>query len=126
MFGRADAAGRFLRVTDFRLDDGKRFAWRIRLPCTGPVEYVETMTLPAPGDWRQITEARADDPSFLRQTTIRSDGKQTVTHDYAPCIAGWIEHGWTIAKEDPPGAWTVKVEIAGYEPQLWHVRFRAR
>jgi hypothetical protein len=124
MFGRPDAAGRFLRVTDIRIADGKRFGWRIKLPCVGPIEYVETMTLPSPGDWHQIEDARKTDPAFLRETTISADGKTTVTHDYAPCIDGWIEHNWTIAKEDPPGDWRIEVAIPGYEPQIWRVRFR--
>jgi hypothetical protein len=124
MFGRPDATGRFLRVTNLKLDDGKRFGWRIKLPCVTPVEYVETMTLPSPGDWRQIEAARKEDPQFLRETTITADGRQTITHDYAPCVDGWIEHYWTIAKEDPLGAWTIKVEIPGYAPQQWNITFR--
>jgi hypothetical protein len=126
MFGRPDEAGRFLRVTDLRIADGKRFGWRIKLPCTGPIEFVETMTLPSPGDWSQIEERRKEDPTFLRESTISADGKTMVTHDYAPCVAGWIEHGWTIAKEDPPGDWRVEVAIPGYVPQEWRVRFRGR
>jgi hypothetical protein len=123
MFGRRDETGRFVPRTDVKLVDGRSFGWRIRLPCLGPVEYVETMTLPSPGDWTQIIEGRKTDPRTLRETTISADGKTTVTHDYATCIDGWIEHGWNVAKEDPPGNWTIKVEIAGYVPRVWRVTF---
>src|SRR5688572_3361815 len=78
MFGRVDATGRFLRVTDMKIEDGKRFGWRIKLPCVTPVEYRETMTLPSPGDWRQIEDARKTDPNFLRETTITPNGRQTI------------------------------------------------
>jgi hypothetical protein len=124
MFGRSDDRGRFLRLTDLALEPGMQFGWRIRLPCTGPVEYVETLVLPAPGDWSQILDARRTDPRYLRETSISDDGRTTVTHDYAACVGGWIEHQWTIAAADPPGEWSIKVEIAGYAAQHWRVRFR--
>jgi len=81
------------------------------------------MLLPSPGDWTQIIDGRANDPRMLRETTISTDGKTTVTHDYAACIDGWIEHGWNVSKDDPAGNWTIKVEIAGYVPQVWRVVF---
>jgi hypothetical protein len=49
-----------------------------------------------------------------------------VTHDYAPCVDGWIEHQWTIAKGDPPGDWKFEVAIPGYAPQVWRVRLRPK
>lgn len=124
MFGRTDGAGRFLRLTDLALVDSRTFSWRIRLPCLGPVEFTETMSLPSPGDWKNIEAARKTDPRALRETTISADGKTTVTHDYAACIDGWIEHGWSIAHDDPAGEWTIRVAIAGYAPQIWRVQFR--
>jgi hypothetical protein len=124
MFGRTDESGRFLRLSEVKLVDGRSFGWRIRLPCTGPVEYVETMSLPSPGDWTNIEAARASDPRVLRETAISRDGKQTVTHNYAPCVDGWIEHNWSVAHDDPPGEWTIRVEIPGYVPQVWRIQFR--
>jgi hypothetical protein len=124
MFGRIDKDGRFLRLSELQLIDSRQFVWRIQLPCLGPVEYVETMTLPAPGDWKNIEEGRKADPRSLRETTISADGKTTVTHDYAACVDGWIEHGWTIAHDDPADDWTIRVDLAGYAPEIWRVRFR--
>lgn len=116
IFGAYDKTNRFLRIRELVLSEGKRFGWRIHLPCRQAIEFVETLTLPMPGDWTQIKEARESDPHFLIETTISSDGKQTVTHDYAPCIDGWIEHTWQVAESDPPGEWVIKVEIDGYQP----------
>jgi hypothetical protein len=124
MFGRTDTEGRFLRLSEVTLVDSRTFGWRIRLPCLGPVEFVETMSLPSPGDWKNIEEFRKTDPRSLRETVISADGKTTTTHDYAACVDGWIEHGWAVAHDDPAGDWTIRVEIAGYVPQVWHVRFR--
>jgi hypothetical protein len=124
MFGRLDEAGRFMRVTDIKHVDGRNFGWRIRLPCTGPVEFTETMRLPAPGDWQSIFETRKSEPDHLRQTTITADGKQTITHAYAPCLDGWIEHMWSLSKGDPVGDWTIEVAIPSYATQTFQIKFR--
>jgi len=116
LFGRADEQGRWLRLREVTFATGKQFGWRIHLPCHQPVEFTETMTLPAPGDW-------TFDPSDLPETTISAHGTVATTHDYAPCIGGWIEHSWTLAPKDPQGPWEIRVAIPGYEPQIWHVRF---
>jgi hypothetical protein len=117
MFGRLDENGRFLRLTLVRAVKGKTFGWRIQLPCIGPVEYTETMKLPAPGDWRTL------DPVTNRETTISKDGTVATTHDWVACYDGWIEHTWSLAEGDPPGDWTITIDIAGYAPQVWPVRF---
>lgn len=115
-FGRPDDAGRWMRLREIRFEDGKTFGWRIRLPCLQPVEFVEVMRLPAPGDF-------TFDPEELRETTISDDKKTATTHDYAACIAGWIEHSWALAPEDPKGIWEITVTIPGYEPQVFRPRF---
>jgi hypothetical protein len=116
VFGRVDDNGRWLRLRDITFAAGKTFGWRIRLPCRQPVEYTEVMKLPSPGDW-------TFDPAELRETTISGDGKIATTHDYATCLDGWIEHSWSIAKNDPLGDWEISVTIPDYEPQVWRVRF---
>jgi hypothetical protein len=116
MFGRPDENGRWLRLRDVKFLPGKTFGWRIRLPCLGPIEYTEVMTLPSKGDF-------TFDPQELRETTISPDGRIATTHDYAACIEGWIEHSWSLAEHDPPGMWEISVAIAGYETQLFRVRF---
>jgi len=117
MFGRQDDSGRFLRLTEVRLVPGRTFGWRIRLGCTGPVEYTETLQLPAPGDW-------SSDPENSRETSISKDGTIATTHDWTACLDGWIEHGWSVAAADPPGEWTITVQLDGYVPQVWRVTFR--
>jgi hypothetical protein len=116
MFGRPDDNGRWLRLRDVKFMPGKTFGWRIRLPCLQPVEYTEVMKLPSKGDF-------TFDPQELRETTISADGTVATTHDYAPCIDGWIEHSWSLAEKDPPGLWELSVAIPGYETQVWRVNF---
>ncbi|MBA3405856.1 MAG: hypothetical protein H0U13_14445 [Gemmatimonadaceae bacterium] len=116
IFGRPDDNGRWLRLRDVKFVEGKTFGWRIRLPCKQPVEYTEIMKLPAPGDF-------TFDPDELRETTVSADKKTSTTHDYAACIAGWIEHSWALAPEDPKGTWEISVAIAGYETVVWRVQF---
>ncbi len=116
IFGRPDDNGRWLRLRDVTFEDGKTFGWRIRLPCRQPVEYLEVMKLPAPGDF-------TFDPEELRETTVSEDRMTSTTHDYAACIDGWIEHSWALAPEDPKGPWEITVAIAGYETQVFRVKF---
>ena len=116
IFGRPDDNGRWLRLRDVTFVEGKTFGWRIRLPCRQPVEYLEVMKLPAPGDF-------TFEPGELRETTIRTDKKTATTRDYAACIEGWIEHSWALAPEDPKGPWEITVAIAGYETQVFRINF---
>jgi hypothetical protein len=71
-FGRPDDTGRWLRLREVRYEEGKVFGWRIRLPCRQPVEYLEVMTLPSPGEL-------AIDPEEIRETTISADSRIFVT-----------------------------------------------
>ena len=63
------------------------------------------------------------DPEEIRETTISDDKKTITTRDYAACIAGWIEHTWSLTPEDPKGAWEITVAIEGYETQVFRPRF---
>jgi hypothetical protein len=115
-FGRPDDTGRWLRLREVRYEEGKVFGWRIRLPCRQPVEYLEVMTLPSPGEL-------AIDPEEIRETTISADKKTITTRDYAACIGGWLEHTWSLTPEDPKGVWEISVAIDGYETQVFRPRF---
>jgi hypothetical protein len=113
-FGRPDETGRWLRLREVRFEEGKVFGWRLRLPCRQPVEFVEVMKLPGP---------TAIDLEDLRETTLSSDATTLTTHDYAACIAGWIEHTWALSTDDPKGTWEITVAIEGYATQVFRPRF---
>jgi hypothetical protein len=115
-FGRLDDQGRWLVVDRIVLATTTRFGWRAVLPCTGPIEFVETLELPAPGDW-------AADEGAANPTKVSQDRRTAVTHDYAACVSGKVEHLWGVSEADPPGLWKLRVEIAGYQPRTWTIRF---
>ena len=105
-----------MRLREVRFEEGKSFGWRIRLPCMQPIEYLEVMKLPSPGEL-------TIDPEEIRETTISDDKKTITTRDYAACIAGWVEHTWSLTPEDPKGVWEITVAIEGYGTQVFRPRF---
>jgi hypothetical protein len=115
-FGHWDTdTSQFERSAQIELTEGERFGWRIKLRCTGPVQFREVMRLPAPGDW--------DDE--LPGTTISDDQMVATTIDYAACKQGWIEHVWSVAAGDPAGSYVITVELDGYVPTTFRPKFVA-
>jgi hypothetical protein len=104
---------RFQPSTQIPLAVGVHYLWRIRLPCTSPVPFRETLVLPAPTTWT------ISDPSI----EISADKSIATTHKDAACIDGWIENGWYVNGDDPPGEYEITVEIAGYATQHFRVVF---
>jgi hypothetical protein len=98
--------------TKFELVSGMSYMWRIELPCTGPVEYVETLKESGPSTW-----------SVGAETTISDDQTSAKTHTFGACFDGWIEHEWNINENDPPGEYLLTVEIAGYATQTFRPTF---
>jgi hypothetical protein len=115
-FGHWDTdTSQFERSAQIELTEGERFGWRIKLRCTGPVQFREVMRLPAAGDW--------DDE--LPGTTISDDQMVATTIDYAACKQGWIEHVWSVAAGDPAGSYVITVELDGYVPTTFRPKFVA-
>jgi hypothetical protein len=108
--------GAYKRQSRFELSEDTVYGWRIKLPCTGPTMFRETLQLPAPGDW-------TFDPETTKHIKLSSDRRRAVTEDYSGCYDGWIQHSWTIAAEDPPGEYVLTVEVEGYQPQTFRGRF---
>ena len=54
---------------------------------------------------------------------ITADQTTAITHTVARCLDGWIEHGWEVNTDDPPGEYLVTVEIDGYATQRYRVDF---
>ncbi|HWU85872.1 MAG TPA: hypothetical protein VN253_01255 [Kofleriaceae bacterium] len=108
--------GAYKRQSRFELSEDTIYGWRIKLPCTGPTVYRETLQLPDVGDW-------SFDPAATKQTRVSADRKRAVTEDYSGCYDGWIQHAWTIAPNDPPGEYVLTVEVDGYQPQTFRGRF---
>ena len=108
--------GVYKRQSRFELSEDTVYGWRIKLPCTGPTVYRETLSLPAVGDW-------SFDPAVTKQTKLSADKKRAVTEDYSGCYDGWIQHAWTIAPNDPPGEYVLTVEVDGFQPQTFRGRF---
>lgn len=98
--------------TDFQLVSGMSYLWRIQLPCTGPVEYTETLKESGPSTWNV-------DP----ETTISDDQTTATTHKFGACVDGWIEHQWGINSDDPPGEYVITVAIPGYATQTFRPTF---
>ena len=111
-FGKAEN-GEIKKQLRFELDGETAFAWRLKLPCTGPTRYRETLQMPSPGDWGFDSVT----------TTISADKTRSVVVDYAPCFDGWIEHAWTTSRNDPPGEYVLTVEIEGFAPQVFRATF---
>ena len=97
------SSGRFVAATTIALEVGTQYGWRIRLPCTGPVAFTETLALPGPTTWGNG-----------RNTTISADQSVATTKAEALCSDGWIEHYWFVNGDDPPGEYEVTVEIDGW------------
>jgi hypothetical protein len=108
--------GVYKRQNRFELSEDTIYGWRIKLPCTGPTVFRETLQLPGPGDW-------SFDPAVMKQTKLSTDRRRAVTEDYSGCYDGWIQHAWTIAPNDPPGEYVFTVEVEGYERQTFRGRF---
>ena len=108
--------GAYKRQSRFTLEEGTAYGWRIKLPCTGPTLFRETLQLPAPGDW-------TFDPATDRNVQLSADKRRAVTEDYSGCYDGWIQHAWTVAASDPPGEYVLTVEVEGYQPQTFRGRF---
>jgi hypothetical protein len=108
--------GVYKRQNRFELSEDTIYGWRIKLPCTGPTVFRETLQLPSAGDW-------SFDPAVMKQTKLSTDRRRAVTEDYSGCYDGWIQHAWTIAANDPPGEYVLTVEIDGYQPQTFRGRF---
>lgn len=123
------------------MHDGTSFGWRIRLPCratTVPrryrgdprtpedsaevVEFREVMVLPAPGDWSTFDPAAGSNDGKAK-TEISKDGRIATTVDELECLDGWIAHSWSVSAHDPPGQWTITVEIKGYATTTFHATF---
>src|SRR5262245_15997440 len=111
-FGKAEN-GEIKKQVRFELDGETVFGWRLKLPCTGPTKFRESLQMPAPGDWGFDTVT----------TTISADKTRSVVVDYAPCFDGWIEHAWTTSRNDPPGEYVLTVEIEGFAPQVFRASF---
>jgi hypothetical protein len=105
--------GSFRRQSRFELSEDTIYGWRIKLPCTGPTLFRETLQLPAPGEW-SVDEVT---------TKVSADRKRAVTESYSGCYDGWIQHQWTIATGDPPGEYVLTVEVEGYQSQTFRGRF---
>jgi hypothetical protein len=108
--------GAYKRQSRFELEEGTVYGWRIKLPCTGPTLFRETLQLPGPGDWTV-------DPALDRSVQVSADKRRAVTEDYSGCYDGWIQHAWAIAASDPPGEYVLTVEVEGYQPQTFRGRF---
>jgi hypothetical protein len=108
--------GVYKRQRRFELSEDTVYGWRIKLPCTGPTVFRETLQLPGAGDW-------TFDPATSKHIELSADRKRAVTEDYSGCYDGWIQHAWTIAPEDPPGEYVLTVEVEGYRPQTFRGRF---
>jgi hypothetical protein len=94
----------FVPAPSIALAPGTHYGWRIRLPCTGTVTFTETLALPGPTTW----------PAPSSTLTISADQSVATTRGQAPCADGWIEHGWYINGDDPPGDYDLTVEIDGW------------
>jgi hypothetical protein len=108
--------GAYKRQSRFELTEDTVYGWRIKLPCTGPTLFRETLQLPAPGDWPEETASS-------KHIKLSADRKRAVTEDYSGCYDGWIQHAWTSAPNDPPGEYVLTVEVDGYRPQTFRGRF---
>jgi hypothetical protein len=115
LFGQV-VEGVFKRQSRFPLSEDTMYGWRIKLPCTGPTLYRETLQLPGPGDW-------SFDPATTKHVKLSADRRRAVTEDYSGCYDGWIQHAWTIAANDPPGEYVLTVEVEGYQAQTFRGRF---
>jgi hypothetical protein len=116
MFGSV-VDGAFKRQSRFELEEGMAYGWRIKLPCTGPTLFRETLQLPAPASWGGI------DASSSRIVKLSADRRRAVVDDYSGCYDGWIQHTWQIAADDPPGEYVFTIEVEGYQSQTFHGRF---
>jgi hypothetical protein len=102
----------FVPASRIKLFPGQHYKWRIRLPCTTAVEFKETLVEPAPTTW-----------GVSKNTEVTEDQTTAITHDVSPCIDGWVEHGWIVNSDDPPGEYLVTVEIDGFATQRYRVDF---
>ena len=109
--------GAYKRQSKFELADEPTFGWRIKLPCTGPTLFRETLQLPAAGAWASF------DPAASKHIKLSGDRRRAVTEDYSGCYDGWIQHAWTLAPNDPPGDYVLTVEVEGYQRQTFRGRF---
>lgn len=108
--------GTFKRQSRFELEEGTSYGWRIKLPCTGPTLFRETLQLPAPATW-------GDDAARSQDVKLSDDRRRAVVEDYSGCYDGWIQHTWEILADDPPGEYVFTVEVEGYQPQIFRGRF---
>ena len=115
MFG-AITDGAYKRQSRFDLSDEATFGWRIKLPCTGPTLFRETLQLPGAREW-------ALEPPLSKLVQVSADERRAVTEDYSGCYDGWIQHSWTSQPNDPPGEYVLTVEVEGYQPQTFRARF---
>lgn len=72
----------------------------------------EELHLPAPGDWPADADMR-----------ISKDLKSASVRDELECLSGWIEKQWSVAANDPPGLWMIRVTPAGFAPKTFRVTF---
>jgi hypothetical protein len=115
LFG-AVVDGAYKRQSRFDLSEEPTYGWRIKLPCTGPTVFRETLQLPGAREWEL-------EPADRKRIKVSADRRRAVTEDYSGCYDGWIQHSWTIASDDPPGEYVLVVEVAGYERQTFRGRF---
>jgi hypothetical protein len=111
-FGKTEN-GEIKKQRRFALDGDTVFGWRLKLPCTGPTRFRETLQMPSPGEWGFDATT----------TTISADQTRSVVVDYSGCFDGWIEHAWSTSRNDPPGEYVLTVEVDGYAPQVFRATF---
>jgi hypothetical protein len=117
-FGKTEN-GEIKKQARFELDGDTAYGWRIKLPCTGPTKFRETLQLPAVGDW-------TFDLDTTKEIRVSADKTRAVMTDYSGCYDGWIEHAWTVTLNDPAGEYVLTVEIDGYVPQTFRATFVKR
>ena len=104
-----DSAGKpyFLRTDSVPYVVGQAYGWFIGVgESRVPVEWTETLTLPAPAAaWGREGATPTPDVS------ISSDGRTAVVRGEAVPEFGVISHFWTVARGDPAGRYTIVVKI---------------
>jgi hypothetical protein len=96
---------KFTPTNKVPLTEGQQYGWRIFVT-TGQkaVRIREEFTLPeAPKTWGQPPAG----------TSISADGRTSVIDHDELVIDGLIVHGWAVAKGDPPGAYSIRVDVEG-------------
>lgn len=114
-FDRARGTSVFTPTREIQMVPGVGYGWRMNVQTTRrEIAWTEHLALPsAPRTW-----------GITSNVTLSADRRRATTRGASSPTNGVIDNAWIFAEGDPPGVYTIDVEIDGVNVGRGEVRVR--